>query len=172
MFFRDFQPEDADIVASWVKDEKAMYQWSAFWISEYPFTGEKLNEVLDLMREQTKLFPLLFCEDDGTPRGFLFLRYLDEAEKKARFGFIIVDPEIRGKGYGKRMLLQAERYAIQDLDASEISLGVFENNPQAYYAYRAAGFRETGEVEACELKIGTWNCIEMRWEGSPTENKI
>ena len=161
MILRESRKEDAETVASWVRDEKTMYQWSAFWIREYPFTGAKLNDVLDAMKEQVKLHPLLFCEDDGMPRGFLFIRFLDETLRKVRFGFVIVDPELRGKGFGKKMLLLAEEYAYQKLNASKISLAVFENNPKALYAYRAAGFRETGVKEDCKLPIGTWVCVEM-----------
>lgn len=57
-----------------------------------------------------------------------------------RFGFIIVDPEIRGKGYGKAMIQQGLKFAFQIYGAKKTSLGVFENNLSAYYCYKAVGF--------------------------------
>ena len=44
-----------------------------------------------------------------------------------------------------------------------LTLGVFENNPSAYYCYKAAGFKEI-EMEnkiIIELLGEQWNCIEM-----------
>lgn len=40
------------------------------------------------------------------------------------------------------MVQMAIRYAFDMLKAEKITLGVFENNPAAYYCYKAAGFQE------------------------------
>ena len=56
-------------------------------------------------------------------------------------------------------------YAHKELDATNVSLGVFENNPSAIHCYDAVGFkqvqRENTESYTCLGEI--WNCIEMEF---------
>ena len=71
-----------------------------------------------------------------------------------------MDPSLRGKGYGKEMLLLGIEYVREHLSASRIDLGVFENNEAAKHCYEAVGFREYARRE-CEMPIGIWTCIDM-----------
>ena len=77
-----------------------------------------------------------------------------------RFGFVIVNPAIRGKGYGKELLQLGIGYVKEHLSAKRIDLGVFENNESARYCYEAVGFTEYAKRE-CEMPIGTWKCTDM-----------
>ena len=58
------------------------------------------------------------------------------------------------------MLELAIDYAKKELNATKITLGVFENNPNAQYCYEAAGFTP---VSRCTINIQNvdWECIEM-----------
>jgi hypothetical protein len=49
------------------------------------------------------------------------------------------------------------------LKAEKVTLGVFENNPSAYYCYKAAGFKEIEMDRELIFEIlgEQWNCIEM-----------
>ena len=76
-----------------------------------------------------------------------------------RFGFVIVDPEIRGKGYGSKMLRLGFQYVKDHPDVTRIDLGVFEDNAAAKRCYEAAGFKEFGQRK-CEMSIGIRNCID------------
>ena len=84
----------------------------------------------------------------------------EDDDTSVRFGFIILNPEYRGKGYGKKMLLQGIEYVKNNLTASRVDLGVFANNEKAKYCYQAAGFREY-QRRNCEMPVGTWECIDM-----------
>ena len=77
-----------------------------------------------------------------------------------RFGFVIVDPVLRGKGYGKEMLLLGIAYVREHLPATRIDLGVFENNESARRCYEAVGFTAYSTRE-CVMPIGTWRCTDM-----------
>ena len=78
-----------------------------------------------------------------------------------RFGWVIVDNSIRGKGYGTRMLRLGLKYAFEILGAKKITIGVFENNKPAYNCYKNAGFVDTGvTIEE------PWNIIEMEIDQS------
>lgn len=83
--------------------------------------------------------------------------------EEIRLGFVIVDDERRGKGYGKEMLSLAIQYAFDFIGASKISLGVFENNKAAVNCYLSCGFRivQRETVERYRCMNETWNCIEM-----------
>ena len=48
------------------------------------------------------------------------------------------------------------------MKAEKLTLGVFDNNPSAYYCYKAAGFKETEEEGfSIEMFGEIWKCIEM-----------
>jgi RimJ/RimL family protein N-acetyltransferase len=100
---------------------------------------------------------------NGEAVGHLILRYRGEDKSEIRFGFVIVDDTKRGQGYGKKMLLLAEKYAFEILKAETITLGVFENNPDAFYCYQAAGFERLSEDKDFYFDIlgEKWKCIEM-----------
>mgnify|MGYP001520767512 FL=1 len=86
-----------------------------------------------------------------------------ESFEELRFGFVIVNPEKRGQGYGKNMLKLGLKYAKDIYGANKVSLGVFENNESAYYCYKATGFEEVpqDEIEKYTVMGEEWNCLEL-----------
>ena len=90
-----------------------------------------------------------------------FIRYPDpNNDSSVRFGFVIVDPNIRGKGCGREMLRLGISYVKENLTATRIDLGVFENNPKAKRCYESVGFKDYGSHEFAS-SCGMWNCIDM-----------
>ena len=90
------------------------------------------------------------------------MRYVDEEKSVIRFGFVIVDDSKRGKGYGKQMIQLALKYALEIYKAKKVTLGVFENNPAAFYCYKAAGFVEQPEKNfEVEIFGENWKILEM-----------
>ena len=57
----------------------------------------------------------------------------------------------------------AMQYAFDMLKAEKITLDVFDNNPSAYYCYKAAGFNEIQMEEDIIFEIlgEKWKCIEL-----------
>ena len=87
--------------------------------------------------------------------------YPDVNDKSVvRFGFVIVSPEIRGKGYGRKMLELAIDYAKKEFGAKKITLGVFENNPKAQHCYESLGFVPVSQKTVNIMNTG-WVCIDM-----------
>lgn len=74
----------------------------------------------------------------------------------ARFGWVVVDDSIRGKGYGKQMLILGLKYAFEIFKVERVTIGVFENNEPALWCYKKSGFVETEIV-----KGEPWNVVEM-----------
>ncbi len=163
---RPYKPQDAKTIISWIKDERALRLWSSDRYGAYPVTAEDMNykymECNGDCEEQDNFYPLTAVSEEGIV-GHLILRYMDPARKTLRIGFVIVDDTKRGKGYGKRMIQMATRYAFEMLQAEKVTLGVFENNPSAYYCYKSAGFEEieTGSKFVYEFADEQWTCIEM-----------
>jgi RimJ/RimL family protein N-acetyltransferase len=91
------------------------------------------------------------------------MRYVDEAKKTLRLGFVIVDDTRRGRGYGKEMIRLSLRYAFDCFGAETVNLGVFENNPAAWQCYRAAGFRDVPQKEkfVCHVCGEDWTVTEL-----------
>ena len=90
------------------------------------------------------IFPFTAISDDGNVVGHIMLRYSDPSKTIIRFGFVIVDDNLRGKGYGKEMLQLAIQKAKEEFEAKKITLGVFDNNPSAFHCYESVGFKVIG----------------------------
>ena len=162
MKLRNYQKEDSAAICSWIKDEKSLYQWSANRIGKFPLQDNDLNESYASMINNKKFIPLSALDDKGNLAGHLFIRYPYETDNSiVFFGFVIIDPILRGHGNGKRMLELAIEYAKNELYASKITLRVFTNNDAARHCYESVGFRPVGRTETYKMPIGEWECIEM-----------
>jgi len=163
---RPYKPQDAEAIVSWIKDERAFRKWSSDRYGAYPITAEDINykylECNGDCEEADNFYPMTAVDESG-PVGHLILRYTNPEKTTIRLGFIIVDDSKRGKGYGKRMIRMAMRYAFDMLGAEKITLGVFDNNPSAYHCYKAAGFREIHMEQDWVYEVfgEKWKCIEL-----------
>lgn len=165
MRLRPYKPCDAKTIAGWIRDEEALYKWSADRYGKYPITADDINhKYMDCngdCEEEDNFYPLT-AEVDGKVTGHLMLRYTNGDRSSLRVGFVIVDDTLRGRGFGKEMLKMAEHYAFKILKAKRLTLGVFENNPSAYHCYKAAGFKEYNTPDLIfEINGEKWKCIEM-----------
>lgn len=158
---RLYKNTDAQIIVKWLKSEYAFRQWSADRYENYPITADDMNKYYSQFGDDDLYKLTAICEDEII--GHLTIRFIDEARKTARLGFVIVDDTKRGLGYGKQLVLSALKYAFDELKADKVTLGVFENNTPAIQCYLSCGFkiveRETAESYSCMNEI--WNCIEM-----------
>lgn len=164
---RPYNLHDAEYIAKWIVDEKQYYQWSADRMNDYPLTAEKLNAYYEECGKSDNFWTMTAIDEEGIPRGQLIMRFLDEAKNDLRFGFIIVDSAVRGKGYGKEMLQLAIRYAFDILRVERVSLGVFANNPGAAYCYASVGLKEKAEKSRYQVKVmlstgeEVWECVDL-----------
>ena len=160
MTLRPYKPEDSKIICSWVKDKKQLFQWSADRIGKWPLKGDELNENYK-DRNPDFFIPLTAVDEKEQPAGHLFILYPDETNKTlVRFGFVIVFPELRGKGNGGKMVELAIKYADEKLHASRITLGVFSNNPKARACYESVGFKKYSS-RTVNILGSDWECVDM-----------
>lgn len=123
MNFRKYIEEDAKEILSWIKDEREFRLWSADRYNNYPALPSDINDNYLECQKTLNFYPFTL-EDNGKIIGHLILRNPGEDRQVVRLGFIIVDRSIRGKGYGKKLIKQAIKYAKEKLGAKEINLGV------------------------------------------------
>lgn len=150
---KPYKPTDANTILSWCKDEKAFYQWTAGVLGKYPITQNEFSFVESLM-------PFTAFDEAGTV-GFFTLRKPNESPDELCFGFVIVNPDKRGTGCGKAMLRLGLKFAFELYGAKKATLGVFENNPPAYYCYKAVGFNDVDTTETYDVLGEEWKCKEM-----------
>ena len=162
MKLRKYIDSDANEILKWIKNERDFKLWSADRYPYFPITPDEMNLNYYNCSSTGTFFPMTFI-DDNKIVGHIILRYPTDNKDIIRFGFIIINDAIRGKGYGKKLINEAIKYAKDVLLAKEITLGVFENNKNAYYCYKSVGFKEI-YTEKNVLKFGNenWNCIEMK----------
>lgn len=124
-------------------------------LGAYPLSVEQFHSVSDLMA--------FTAIDDNDVVGFFTMRKPTASFDELRFGFVIVDSNKRGKGYGKQMLQLGLIYAKEIFGAKKVTLGVFRNNEPAYYCYKAVGFKdvESDEVEKHQVLGEEWECLEL-----------
>lgn len=160
LVLREFKPEDADTIVSWVSDENVFYLWSAGTLGEYPLTADRL---IENYKNNPQIYHLVL-EDDGQMIGQIIIRYpnADDLET-VRLGYVIVDSSIRGKGYGNALIKEAISYAKDKLKAKKITIGVFEDNEPAKKCYFSNGFKlvEQEKPEIFELPGRQWVCLEL-----------
>ena len=157
---RPFRSPDAKTIISWTSEPEEFYKWSAGIMGDFPVSEKKLLEVVSGREDNTKFFPFAAFDDSGLV-GFFTVRTPGDDDRKVRFGFVIVDPMKRGRGYGSRMLRLGLKYMFEIYGANEVSLGVFDNNLPAYHCYKSVGFRETGDRVVYKICGKDWTAIEM-----------
>lgn len=157
---RPFRKPDAKEIITWTSNPEEFYKWSAGILGDYPVSEERMLEAVSGREDNTKYFPFTVFDESG-PVGFFTVRTPGEDDKKVRLGYVIVNPSKRGLGYGKEMLKLGLGFLFDMYGAEEVSLGVFDNNMQAYNCYKGVGFRENGFREEYRLCSEDWIDIDM-----------
>ena len=134
-----YAPADAKTVLSWINDEKTMKMWSRNAFSSFPITEDDLNSYYLAKAEEGSFFPMSFFEDGALIGHALMTLDCDVA----RLGFIIIDPELRGKGIGKKIVSLALEFAFCQSNVNEATLYVYDKNASAYNCYVKLGFKQT-----------------------------
>lgn len=167
---RPYKNCDAATIINWITDEVSFRKWSADRYDHYPIEASDINDMYMKEIDSDSFFPMTAYDDSGVV-GHMIMRFLDEEKKDLRFGFIIVDTSKRGKGYGKKMIMLAKKFAFEILKVDRVSLGVFDNNDAAKHCYAAAGLTANGETNMFNLMGEEWMCIELEAHRKKEQNE-
>lgn len=166
LYLRPYKKDDARTILSWCEDESTFRKWTSDRYDSYPITEKDMNhKYFDCngdCAEADNFYPMTACDENGIV-GHFILRYVGAHRDILRIGFVIIDSQKRGHGYGKRMMRLALEYAFRIAGARKVTIGVFENNIPAYRCYKAAGFHDVKqEAEVfCDLFGETWKILEL-----------
>ncbi len=159
MQLRPFTAADAITVLDFIRDEQTFYFWSAGRFPRYPATPADMLAVYAGIPHFTAFTAI----EDGEIVGHLTMHRTSPDTTAIRLGFILLNPQKRGKGYGKQLLRTAIEHAKTQFGATEITLGVFEDNQPARRCYEAVGFHNTGEVTLYNIRGDEWRCLDYRY---------
>ena len=129
--FRAVQPQDIARICSFARTEEE--QFFFFPAATWPLTEEQLQASVDKRSDSTVI------ELDGVVVGFANF-YKWEQAGTCTIGNVIVDPAIRGKGIGARLIEQMIDIARTRHQASEVTLSCFNSNVAGLLLYPKLGF--------------------------------
>ncbi len=154
---RPYKSCDAKKIVSWLKDEEVFIKWGGERFGQFPISAELIdnkymNDNGDCTEEDNFYPWIAFTDEDGVV-GHFIMRYIEGDNKMLRFGWVIVDDSIRGKGYGTEMLKAGFDYAFNILGVNTVTIGVFENNDMAHNCYKKVGFVDKKIVQQEQVNI-------------------
>lgn len=158
MRLRKYEKEDAKIICKWINDPYSLKLFADD-IYKFPLTEDQINEFYKYQNYE-RFLPLTYLDDNDNIIGHVILRYPSN-ENNIRLGFLIIDNNLRGKGYGKKLLLDTIKYAKENYKPNKISLGVFINNESAYNCYKKCGFIESSERKIINIDNEELEMVDM-----------
>ena len=157
---RPYKRCDSEKIVKWIKDENVFKMWGGERFGNYPITASIIDDKYSKHNgdciEEDNFYPWIAIDDDNRIVGHFIMRYTGGDNRVLRFGWVIVDNSLRGKGYGKQMLILGLKYAFEIFGVDRVTIGVFENNQPAFMCYKKVGF-----IEKEIVKGERWNIIEM-----------
>ena len=130
-------PLDTTVVANLINDRDDLYLvWPQ---AKWPFEHDQWQEVLDPEVGNTP-----FLVYDGSKLiGHAAIRKTDQ-RKVYKISFLYLVPQLRSKGFGKKLMTLLEQYARKNLFAEKLILVTRTYNPGAIRCYAKCGFQEYG----------------------------
>jgi ribosomal protein S18 acetylase RimI-like enzyme len=142
--FESAAEADIDELMTWFPDARSVDLWGgpAF---RFPFDRESFHA--DCRRNEYLSYCLKNSAGDFAAFGQMGHRY-----GRSHLARLVVNPDIRGQGTGRRLLEELIAVARTESDVKEMALFVYRNNEPAYRCYRALGFRVQDYPDAARLR--------------------
>lgn len=116
------------------KGKDFLEQWAGK-ILDFPLTESQIDDLKDIYS--------IFCENE-------FVGIIQKIRKEMNnihIGRFLINPELTGKGLGKRALIEFINLIFQDEGVNSITLNVFDYNVGAKKLYEKVGFIVVNVVE-------------------------
>ena len=136
---RPIKEEDTDNIIKW-RNKSSVNQ---YFIYREPFTRESHLNWFHNKVQTGEVAQFIIMADDE-PIGSVYLRDIDNKNKKCEFGIFIGDEFNCGKGYGKIASKLVIDHAFDKLKLNRIFLRVFPTNIRAIKCYEKIGFKQEG----------------------------
>ena len=154
------ESKDFQYIAGWIDNERDHALWCANNFPS-PVTAEAFHGFLKKTMEKWAVNAFAATDDSGKTVGFF--RYSVNTQSNEGFlASVIIDPELRGKGYGREMIRLALRYAFELTGAESVQLNVFAENQNAKRCYESLGFVQRSMTkDAFVYKDEVWSRCNM-----------
>lgn len=115
----------------------------------------------ELLMGSSELEVFVLSDPDEHPVATGSLRLIEDG-RVAHLGRVLVDPERRGQGWGRRLMLALLDQAWASADVQCVSLRVYSHNEPAATLYEQLGFLPSGNPRTTEVDEQSWTSVELR----------
>ena len=116
------------------KGRNFLEQWTGKSL-DFPLTENQIDDLKDIYS--------IFCENEFVG----IIQKIRKQDDNIHIGRFLINPELTGKGLGKRALIEFINLIFQDEDVNSITLNVFDYNVGAKKLYEKVGFIVVNVVE-------------------------
>ena len=156
-----FERSDFERLVGWMPTADSFMQWTGL-VFTFPLSQDQLEKHLSYAEKhpnKRKIWKAVKCDKVV---GHIELDNIYDHDRKASLCRVLVDPDRRGEGLGREMVLQVLRYGFEELNLHRIALGVWDFNTDAIQCYKACGFiREGVQRESRRMGEDWWNNVQM-----------
>ena len=124
--------DDLNTIITWIPDQESCRLWAGPYV-KFPCSVDRLKD--DIRFSRVNSFALISDRDELVGFGQIF-----EKNNRLHLARIIIAPEHRGKGLGKRLCQCLIQEGIKNFGRKEFSLNVYTSNKNAYNLYQNLGF--------------------------------
>ena len=151
---------DFDEIKNWITEERMYAMWCANLIP-FPLEKDNFDKIMNEGAQRFGDSPYVATSEEGQLIGF-FCYSVNLDTNEGMFKFVMTNPDYRGKGYGKKMLQLALKYAFEITNAEAVHLNVFSENTSARKCYESVGFVDRrNDKDAFTYKDESWSRCNM-----------
>ena len=116
------------------KGKDFLEQWAGASL-DFPLTESQIDDLKDIYS--------IFCENEFVG----IIQQIRKEHDNIHIGRFLINPELTGRGLGKRALIEFINLIFQDEDVNSITLNVFDYNVGAKKLYEKVGFKVVNVTE-------------------------
>ena len=116
------------------KGKGFLEQWAGKSL-DFPLTENQIDDLKDIYS--------IFCENEFVG----IIQKIRKEHDNIHIGRFLINPELTGRGLGKRALIEFINLIFQDEDVNSITLNVFDYNVGAKKLYEKVGFEVVNVTE-------------------------
>ena len=116
------------------KGRNFLEQWAGKSL-DFPLTESQIDDLKNIYS--------IFCENEFVG----IIQKIRKEHDNIHIGRFLINPELAGKGLGKRALIEFINLIFQNEDVNSITLNVFDYNVRAKKLYEKVGFKVVNVTE-------------------------